>query len=322
MSLQKPPKGDEPSRLLVRFLVLLVLLVGVAVVVWSAVTNQRIDLIEDTSASSIELEESVLIEGRRLHFSSGSGGPTQVVLLHDLDLAGSALLAGLAEDIGGQFTPTLVDLPGYGLSDRIPEEGKDHTVASMADVVGTFIEGRFSTEVVVVGVGLGGEVAAELAVTKPRLVRGLVLVDVDFWDEGGWQETAERLPYVGRALTFTFEAGGRFGEDNWAPYCDLGGWCPTTDQKAARERAVTIAGSTDTIRSHRRTLPSALVPADLAAIEVPVAYVRSTRSGIEDESIDRIVEKLPDLMITEVDVWQSHLESPGSVVAAIETVGG
>lgn len=321
MSLQKPPKSDEPSRVVIRIAILLVLLIAVGVAIWAAVTNQRIDLIEDTPASSIELDESTLVDGKRIHFVSGSGGPIQVVLLHDLDVTGSALLADVAAAVGSSFTPTRVDLPGYGLSDRIPEEGSAHTIASMADVVGTFIEGRFSTEVVVVGIGLGGEVAAELAVTRPELVRGLVMVDVDFWEEAGWEEIGERLPYVGRALTFTLEAGGRFGEDNWAPYCDLGGWCPTSTQKSARDQAVTISGSTDTIRSFRRTLPSSLVPAELDAVDVPVAYVRSTRSDIPDESIDRIVEKLPDLMITEVDAWQAHLESPDSVAAAIDIVG-
>lgn len=321
MSLQKPPKPDEPSRVFVRILVLLVLLLVVAVAIWSAVTNQRVDLVENTPAASVEVEESVVIDGKRIHFVSGSGGPTQVILLHDLDVTGSALLADLADRIGGTFTPTLVDLPGYGLSDRTPEEGSGHTVASMADSVGTFIDDRFSTQVVVAGVGLGGKVAAELAVSRPDLVRGVVLVDTDFWEEDGWEEIGEKLPFVGRALTFTLETGGRFGEDNWAPHCDEGGWCPTPDQTAARDLAVTITGSTDTIRAHRRTLPSSLVPADLESIEVPVAYVRSSRSDISDESIERIVERLPALMITEVDAWQAHLESPEAVVASIEAVG-
>jgi pimeloyl-ACP methyl ester carboxylesterase len=322
MSLQKPPKRDEPSRVVIRILVLLILLLAVAVAVWSAVINQRIDLVENTSASSLELEESANVDGRRIHFVSGQGGSVQVVLLHDLDVTGSALLAGVAAEIGANFKPTRVDLPGYGLSDRIPGEGPDHTVAYMAETVGTFIDERFSAPVVVAGVGLGGEVAAELAVNRPDLVRGVVLVDVDFWEEDGWKEIGERLPYVGRAITYTLESGGRFGVDNWAPYCDSGGWCPSPAQEMAREKAVAIAGSTDTIRSHRQTLPSSLVPADLGSIEVPVAYVHSTRGDVPDESVDRIVEKLPDLLITEVDVWQAHLESPGLVAEAIEAASG
>jgi len=320
MSLQKPPKPEKQSRLVIRLLVLLILLLAVAVAVWSAVTNQRIDLVEDTSASSLELGESAVVDGRRIHFVSGQGGSTQVVLLHDLDVTGSALLASVSDEIGANFKPTRVDLPGYGLSDRIPNEGPEHTVAYMAEAVGTFIDDRFSAPVIVAGVGLGGEVAAELAVTRRDLVRGIVLVDVDFWEEDGWREIGERLPYVGRAITYTLETGGRFGLDNWAPYCDLGGWCPTPAQESAREQAVGIAGSTETIRSYRRTLPSSLVPADLGSIEVPVAYVHSTRSDIPNESISRIMESLPGLMITEVDVWQAYLESPASVAAAIEAV--
>ena len=70
--------------------------------------------------------------------------------------------------------------------------------------------------------------------------------------------TIERLPWVGRAVTFTFETGGRFATDIWTPNCADGGWCPNQNQIASREIATTIQGSTDSIRSFLRTQPSSL----------------------------------------------------------------
>lgn len=321
MSLQKPPKRDEPSRVVARVAVLLVLLLVVGVAIWAAVTNQRIEVIENTPASSVELEDPAFVDERRINVEMGSQGRVAVVLLHDLDVAGSVTLRELAAEIPEGFRPVLVDLPGYGLSDRVPGEGSEHTVASMSEVVAQVIEDRFQAKVVLVGVGLGGKVAAELAATEPDLVRGLVMVDVDFWESDTWAEYAQRLPWVGRAATFTFSAGGPFADDRWAPHCEEGGWCPDQDDLAARGLAASIAGSTDTIYSHLRTLPSSLVPADLDEIVAPVAYVLSRKAGIPDESIQRVEEKLPDLILIEADVWQAHLESPAVVVEAIEAVG-
>lgn len=321
MSLQKPPSKSEPSRSFARFLVLLILIAGVVVAVWSAVVNQRIDQVENVPASSIELVDAIDVDGRRINVVADTGGPIPVVLLHDFDIAGSALLDNVAANVGGRFHAIRIDLPGYGLSDRLPEEGTEHTVASIAGVVGAVIEERFRIAVVVVGVGLGGEVAAEVAATNPGVVRGLVLVDVDFWAEDGWEEAVERLPYVGRAATHTLSAGGQLGMQYWAPNCELGGWCPSDAQLEARGVAESISGSTDTLRSHLRTLPSSLVPGDLANIEVPVAYVWSSAGEVPRESVDRVSERLPDMEIFEVGVWKAHLESPGSVFEAIQSVG-
>jgi hypothetical protein len=137
----------------------------------------------------------------------------------------------------------------------------------------------------------------------------------------GWAEIVERLPWIGRAATFTLETGGRFAVDMWAPNCDTGGWCPSQEHLAARKIATTIKGSTDTMRSFLRTQPSALVPSDLSKITAPVGFVWSKDGDVEAESVDRVKVELPDMTVTEVDVWKAYLESPSAVSEAVDMVG-
>jgi len=321
VSLQKPPTQNRPSRMMLRIFTLMILGLAAGVAVWTSVTNQRIDLTEDIPAGAIELVDASTVGDLRINVVTEPGGPVPVILLHERDVVGSALWNDVAAGLGGRFQAVKVDLPGYGLSDRLPDEGPAHTVASMARVVSAVIEERFDLPVVVVGAGLGGKVAAEVAVSNPGIVRGVVLVDVDFWEVDGWAEIVERLPWIGRAATFTLETGGRFALDMWAPNCDTGGWCPSQEHLAARKIATTINGSTDTMRSFLRTQPSALVPSDLSKITAPVVFVWSKDGGVDAESVDRVKAELPGMTVTEVDVWKAYLESPSAVSEAVDMVG-
>lgn len=321
MSLQKPPSAERSSRLVGRLLLLIILLAIVAVSIWAAVTLQRIDLVESTPLDSLDRDTAVEASGLSIDVEEGDGGAIPVILLHDFDVAGSVLLEDLAGEIDGRFRPVLVDLPGFGLSQRIPEPGDPHTVSSMAATVGTVISQRYDVPVVIVGVGLGGQVGAELAVTQPELMRGLVMVDVDFSREGDWVAFAEGLPYIGPAVIHTFEAGGRFSLDRWAPECDEGGWCPTTDQIAARDLAASLQGTTESLAAFLETPRSSLVPSELDAISLPTAYVWSTEGPVTKKSAETVTESVPEISLLEADVWKAHLESIETVVEAVELVG-
>jgi pimeloyl-ACP methyl ester carboxylesterase len=321
VSLQKPPSKQRPSRLLGRLLFLIILLAIVAVAIWAAVTVQRIDLVESTSLESLERETVLEVNGLLIDVEEGDGGSIPVILLHDFDVSGSVLLEGLAAEIEGPFRPVLVDLPGFGLSQRIPDPGDQHTVASMAETVGLVISQSYELPVVVVGVGLGGQVGAELAVTQPDLMRGLVMVDVDFSREGDWVAFTETLPFIGPAMIHTFEAGGRFSVDRWAPECDEGGWCPTAEEIAARDLAASLQGTTDSLAAFLETPRSSLVPSELDAITVPTAYVWSIQGPVAAESVETITESVPGISLLEADVWKAHLQSIPTVVEAIESVG-
>jgi pimeloyl-ACP methyl ester carboxylesterase len=316
--LRPPPTEEAPSRVLVRILVLVVLVVAAGLTVWAAVIQQRIELTEDTPLEDLELEPIITANGTSLNVVREGEGAIPLVLLHDIDVAGSVTWDGVVSALDQGFTVMRVDLPGFGLSERIPFEGTEHTVASMAVQVGDVIEQTFEIPVVIAGVGLGGEVAAEIAVMSPELVSGVVLVDVDFYKPDGWVEFVEKLPWFGIAATFAFETAGSFSVDRWAPHCLDGGWCPTRGQAEARDLAETIVGTTDSIRAFRRTPAASLVPSKLSEITVPLHFLWSQQGEVPRESVDRVLAALPEARVDVLaDAWKAHLEFPLDVAAAI-----
>ncbi len=315
--LRPPPKSEPPSRVLIRIVFVAILAVIAGTLIWAAVTIQAIGRTETRSLDDLELFGLAVVDGLTVNVVHEGLGSLPVILLHDVDVAGSAVWDPVIDELGDEVTAVKIDLPGFGLSSRIPTESAAHTVASMAQVVAEIVDERFSDPVVFAGVGLGGEVAAEVAVTRPELVAGLVMVDVDFWSTDGWLEFAEKLPYLGRAVTFGFRAGGSFGLDTWAPNCETGGWCPTADQLRARALAASIARTTDSLASFLRTPPSSFVPAKLDDITAPAIFVWSEDGEVPSESVDRVATAVTGLEVRTANVWKAHLEDPGVVAEAI-----
>jgi pimeloyl-ACP methyl ester carboxylesterase len=318
--LRPPPKADAPTRVFARFAGLIFLLALAGSAIWAVVTGQRIDLIEVVTTEEVDRSEFVTSDGTALHVAQEGSGALPVVLLHDVDVGGGILWDGVVAALGADVTSVRVDLPGFGLSDRVPEEGNRHTVAAMAEMVSEVVADRFEGPVVIAGVGLGGEVAAEIAVTHPELAAGIVLVDVDFEKSDGWVEFLEKLPFYGRAVTFSFEGAGPFAADRWAPNCESGGWCPTLQQVQQRDVAETLENTSESIRAFRRTPAASLVPSKLNEIIAPTFYVWSQEGDVPRESVDLILEALPDMQVEVVPVWKAHLENPNVVANAIVTV--
>jgi pimeloyl-ACP methyl ester carboxylesterase len=319
--LQAPPKQETPSRLVARLLMLIILVGVVGLLVYTAVTNQRIDLVEDIRTSGLELDDPAEVNGVTVNVEDDGGSGTPVVILHGVDIAGTLNLEPLAESLSDAYRPVRIDLPGFGYSDRIPIESYAHTTAGMADTVSAIIGERFSTRVVVVGAGFGGEVAAELAHSHPDLVLGAVMVDVDFWSPANSIErTLERLPWIGKTATYTWETGGQFALDNWSPYCEEGGWCPSSEEESLRAFIVEIADTTVSLHEFLRTEDAALASANLEDITVPLAYVWSTEGVIEAETVDRVSDEAGEVVVVESATFQAHLEDYDSIAAGIEAV--
>lgn len=318
--LQAPPKSETPSRLVARFVTLIILAACAGIAVYTAVTNQRADLTEDIRPVNLELEDTTVIDGIRTNVREDPGGDTPVVILHDFDVTGGLILEDLSTGLGDDYHGVRIDMPGFGYSSRMPDQGPHHTVAGLADLIAPVLEERFNAPVFVVGVGLGGQVGAELALTYAHLVDGLVMVDTDFWSEPGFPRSLESIPWVGKAATYTWETGGRFALDTWSPHCDDDGWCPSREQLSVRSVIIEIERTTDSLHASRRTHSAALAPSNLDHISVPVAYVWSTEGAVTDETVDRLVEEMPTLVVREADVFQAHLEDPATVAAALADV--
>lgn len=301
---------------------LLILAAVAGLVIFTAVTNQRVDLTEDRSTDTLELDDTATIDGLRINVTQDDGGPSPVVLLHDFDVTGGLVLDDLSSALGDGFHGVRVDLPGFGYSDRVPATGPQHTVAGMAEDIAALIEERFPQPVPVIGVGLGGEVAAELAHTYQNVVTGVVLVDVDFDADPTFPESLEGLPWVGRAAVYTWETGGRFAVETWAPNCESGGWCPSDAELAERATIIQLAATTDSLWSFRRTPSAALAPANLGEIEVPAAYVWSSSGDVEQEAVEAIAADWEGLQMFESPTFAAHLEDPATVASALSSILG
>lgn len=319
-----PPKQDRPSRVIARFLGLIVMLAAVATFIWNYTTQNNIELVEVSSVESLRVDPESLIsvDGLRIRVVQHADGATPLILLHDVDVGGSVAMGDVATAADG-FRALTVDLPGFGLSTRITEPGHHRlTIAGMAEVVGGVVEQLGYRDVVVAGVGFGGWVAADLAVRRPDLVAGLVLVDTDFWAADEWRQRAQRLPIIGPSMTYTYETLGRFSQRVWAPHCAEGGWCPTPQQVVDRDAAARIRNSTKSIHAFWNTPQASLIPSDLDEIRVPTVYVWSIKGPVPRESVDRIIGEVPSISVIQAEAWAAHLEAPATVIDAARVAAG
>jgi pimeloyl-ACP methyl ester carboxylesterase len=318
--LQAPPKTETPSRILARFLTLIILAGAAGVAIYTAVTNQRADIAEDIRPVNLDLEDTTVIEGFRTNLRQDPGGPKPVVILHDFDVSGGLILDDLSTGLGGDYHGVRLDLPGFGFSTRMPTDGPQHTVSGLATRVAPVLEERFNQPVLMIGVGLGGEVAAELAHSHSNLVSGVVMVDVDFWSNPRFPASLESLPWLGKAATYTWETGGQFALETWAPYCGEGGWCPTQDELSQRSLIIEIERTTDSLHGFRSTPDAALAPSNLNDIPAPMAYVWSSNGEVSQDTFERMTREIPGLTVMESSTFQAHLEDPSTVAAALAAI--
>lgn len=318
--LEAPPKTEKPSRLAARFATLIIFAAGAGLAVYTAVTNQNADLTEDIRPVNLDLEDTTVVDGFRTNVRQDIGGPNPVVILHDVDVTGGLILDDVSMALPEDYHGVRIDLPGFGYSTRIPTPGPSHTVAGMAERLAPVLEERFDRPVPIIGVGLGGEVGAELAYSYPDLVQSVVLVDVDLWSRPPFPASLESIPWVGKAATFTWETGGRFAFDRWGPHCQDGGWCPTAEDASIRSVIVEIENTTDSFHAFRSTRDAALSPANLDQITVPMTYVWSTEGAVPESSVEMLGDEIGSLEVTESSSFQAHLEDPAAIASALESL--
>lgn len=118
-----------------------------------------------------------------VYYTIPSGGGfdegTALICLHSSSLSGR-MLQPLLMGLGGDRSVYAPDLPGSGASDPPPPPP---SIGDYAAAVGDFCDAMRFRQIDVLGCHSGALVAAELAVTRPRQVRRLVLADVPLWDE-------------------------------------------------------------------------------------------------------------------------------------------
>jgi pimeloyl-ACP methyl ester carboxylesterase len=122
-------------------------------------------------AASGFAERRAAVKGVRLRWFVGGEGPP-IVLVHGLGGAASNWIE-LAPALAHDRRVLVPDLPGHGGSSPLPAAPN---LEPYADRLGLVLEREQATPAVVVGHSLGCVVALRLAMRKPELVHGLVLV--------------------------------------------------------------------------------------------------------------------------------------------------
>ncbi|HXD82529.1 MAG TPA: alpha/beta fold hydrolase [Candidatus Acidoferrum sp.] len=157
--------------------------------------------------------EFIEVGSLRVHHSYGGRG-TPVVFVHGLGSSGYMEWRYNLEDTAARHRVFAPDLPGYG---RTEKPRARYTVQYFARFVERYMEDRGLRSAAVVGASLGGRIALELALEKPRLVRKLVLVNA--LGLGRPRLRAAQMTYSLVTLPRVGEAAMRFARDalHWAP---------------------------------------------------------------------------------------------------------
>lgn len=113
--------------------------------------------------------------GHAVHFEEENpAGHPPVVLLHGLGSAGGDWVLQFPPLSQAGFRVVAPDIPGFGWS---PWPGGKVTVPRLAQLTASFMEGTGAQPAHLVGISMGGTIALQLTLDRPRLVRSLTLVN-------------------------------------------------------------------------------------------------------------------------------------------------
>lgn len=119
----------------------------------------------------------LLVDGMNVHYRmAGPDYAPTVLLLHDM---GHSLqqMAALADTLVETHRVVSLDLPGFGLTGPHPQH--DYSTEAYRDFLDAFLSELGIDRCYVVGAGLGGRLAWELAITYPKRVRRMALISPD-----------------------------------------------------------------------------------------------------------------------------------------------
>lgn len=199
----------------------------------------------------------------------GSASQPAILFIHDFDINGGRQWVDLVEDLDG-FYSIMPDMIDFGYSTRLEERGRSHTVVGRAESMIDLLERMEIDEAVVVGAGLGGEVAAQMAALSPEVVSSLVLITPEIYGpEPQWYEWVHGWPVLGEAYNFTFFGASRSAAKRYAAGCETGGWCPNEATRQEREVTARVRGTTNALNAMGATAPASTLPSGLSNIAAP-----------------------------------------------------
>jgi len=227
------------------------------------------------------------------HMLGGRGSP--VLFIHGLGSSGYMEWRRNLETTAVRHRVLAPDLPGYGRTDKPRAR---YTVPYFARFIERYMEDRGLRSAALVGASLGGRVALEVALDKPRLVRRLVLVNTLGLGRPKVQMT--QMAYGLVTIPRVGEAVMRFARDalDWAP------------PNMIRRVVARYAGSTSDLE---KTLDDAYL-ANLrelyATAEFHNAYLATIRSLIRPSALlgghHDVTRRLNELKIPVQLIWGAN----------------
>lgn len=122
------------------------------------------------TATATHTEQTIEVAGRNIRLLQGGSGPAAVFLHHS---TGNPGWMPIFEQLATKFSLTVPDLPGYGQSDRPEWAREPRDIAILANRI---LDRLGLEDVTLIGAGLGGFIAAEMAVMNQSRLKGLVLI--------------------------------------------------------------------------------------------------------------------------------------------------
>lgn len=322
MSLARPPQtqGSGPIAFLGRFLGTVIVLAIVGSLGWSIVVNGSVQDTETLDRTLVAPGTILAIPGLTdVHLQmDGSGDP--LLLIHDFDLAGGSQWAPMTPTLEG-YRLLMPDLVDFGFSARPSQRGRLHTVVGQAETMLAMLEELGISKVSIVGAGLGGNVAAQMASLEPAVVDRLVLITPEILGpKPSWHSLLYRLPTVGDAMTFTFIGAGGRADSRYASGCGDGGYCPDDEMRAIRNTAALVPGTTDALTAMFATPPASTLPDSLSTITAPTLIVWGDGDAVtpltEGEDLQSTVSGSTLEVVTGAG-HRPHLEDPEATAELI-----
>jgi len=248
----------------------------------------------------------------------GSGGPAPLVYLHSASGEGASV--PMLEDLADDRAVVAPEFPGFGDSEGLDRiEDIEDAAFHLLDVLDRL--GLASADLV--GMSLGGWMAAELAVRWPERVRRLVLVNA----VGLYVEGSPITEIFGRPLD---ELAGELFADPEFPLAQLMRELAKAEQDPSAVpfellRPMLQAQAATAKLGWRPYLHDPKLPGRLGRIAAPTLVVHGVRDGIVPAAHARAyAEAIPDARLVELDhaAHLAVLERPVELAALVrEHVG-
>jgi pimeloyl-ACP methyl ester carboxylesterase len=261
---------------------ILLLVLLIAFFAWVAYSNNLITTTETLSAEGAP-GQFFEINGRTLHARitgdlSASSETPPVLVIHGF-AASSDFWYPWAEGLQAEHTLIVVDLLGFGYSERVTEPTPDYSHQGQADLLYGLLNALNVEQVDIVAHSYGGAIAAQLALEHPERVRRIAFIAAQTYDvgEGGGNQMLGTMPFgIGRAVTFNILGSGPLSAtiaQSLCPDCD-----PSTFE--ARLRTARIQGTTDALIAFSQSPRISRMPDDLPQLEQPALVIWGDQDNI------------------------------------------